>query len=71
MPPYYFHRRMPDGDLQPDPIGRQFPTDAEALTAALRLIRELVEEQAGTIPTAIEVHDAAGWLVTTVPVEGR
>ncbi len=69
MPSYFFHLRTPAGDLNPDFVGRLLDNDAEAFRSALRLARELARGGIeGERPQAVEIHDAGGWHVQTVPV---
>ncbi len=67
MPLYYLHIRNGD-KLEVDPDGTELPDLEVALTEALKVARELVDEVADLGRDAvIEVADGSGETVLTVP----
>jgi hypothetical protein len=67
MPLYYLHIRNGD-KLEVDPDGTELPDLGAALTEALKVARELVDEVADLGRDAvIEVADGSGETILTVP----
>ena len=70
MPPFHFHIRTSDALIE-DPEGIEFADRGAAIVEAVRGARCLMtgEVRRGTLclDQAIEIHDAAGQHVTTVP----
>ena len=67
MPLYYLHIRNGD-KLEVDPDGTELPDLEAALTEALKVARELVDEVADLGRDAvIEVADRSGETILTVP----
>jgi hypothetical protein len=67
MPLYYLHIRNGD-KLEVDPDGTELPDLEAALTEALKVARELMDEVADLGRNAvIEVADGSGETVLTVP----
>lgn len=74
-PRAFVHLHLQDARRQPRPdgIGHVALNDSEVFNAAVQTARDLatgVEELIPDklIPVAIEIRDADGWLVVTVPV---
>jgi hypothetical protein len=70
MPRFHLHIRTPDGFIE-DEEGLEFPDHAAAMVEAVSGARSLMsgEVAAGTIcfDQSIEIHDAAGRHLSTVP----
>jgi len=63
MPHYFFHIHIEDGGSEIDDVGAEFASEAEAITEARNLARELMAEsiQAGSkLAQVVEVTDVGG-----------